>query len=270
MHSKLFAAFWLFVCSIAGAQTVGSAPTAVTVLQSRQFVFNSKALGREMLIKVRFPESYDSSEKTYPVLYLLDGDFFFAAATDIVQYLEWGKLMPEVIIVSPAYGNKKYPAQGGSNLRQFDFAVTPHGVVKEAHPERFYSFLKEELIPFADKNFRTDSTDRCLWGYSSGSAFGSYVLFHKKQPFQRYILLEGFLAQAVTDEKEFSKVHTDFPLRLFFGYGIQSPESKELLNSLKQRNYPNLSLHTVQLSNTEHFAIAGEGLTTGLKAVYKN
>ena len=62
-----------------------------------------------------------------PALYLLDGDHAFAMATDIVQYLIYGGHIPDLIIVSPAYDSKKAPDEGGKNMRDRDFDMTPEG-----------------------------------------------------------------------------------------------------------------------------------------------
>ena len=42
----------------------------------------------------------------------------------------------------------------------------------------------------------------------------------------------------------------------------------QVVDSLKRRNYKNLSLYNVQLKNIPHFSIPGEGFTLGLKTVY--
>jgi hypothetical protein len=271
MQLKLFATcLFLFSLSFSWGQSTTSPTGSPTIiLQSRQYTLHSNALDRDMLVKVRFPDGYEKSDKKYPVLYLLDGDFFFAASTDIVQYLEWGSMIPEAIIVSPAYGCKHEVDEGCANFRRKDFALTPYGSVKEVNPERFYSFLKDELILFADKNFRTDTANRCLWGYSRGGEFGAYVLFHEGQPFHRFILLEGLYNTVPIMEKEYCKAHADLPVKLFIGYGVPSAGGIEFISNLKKRGYQNLLLFEEQLKNVEHFSIAGEGLTLGLKMVYK-
>jgi len=240
----------------------------VKILQSRQYTLHSTALGRDMIVKVRFPDDYEKSDKKYPVLYLLDGDPFFAAATDIVHYLEWGNLMPQVIIVSPAYGFVHLAENGGTDFRTQDFSLVPNDAVKEAHPERFYHFLTDELIPFADKKFRTDPGDRCLWGFSASGSMGLFTLFQDGQPFNRIILLEGNYQPVVDFEKNYHNTHSDLPVKLFIGYGIQSPECRQVIDSLQKRSYKKLTLYSVQLKNVPHLSIPGEGFTLGLKTVY--
>jgi hypothetical protein len=99
--------------------------------------------------------------------------------------------------------------------------------------------------------------------------FGAYVLFNEGQPFHHIILLEGNYSPVLTFEQKHSTSHTDLPVQLFVGYGTQSSACRQLLANLTQRHYKNLRLYEVQLQNKEHFSIAAEGFTLGLKAVYK-
>ena len=55
-------------------------------------------------VYIRIPKYYHETNKRYPVLYLLDGDISFNMATSVVRYLQFGKDIPDLIIVAPAYG----------------------------------------------------------------------------------------------------------------------------------------------------------------------
>ncbi len=80
----------------------------VLIANSQLRHIRSSIIEQDYLIKVRLPETYADSTAVYPVLYLLDGDHAFAMATDIVQYLIYGEHIPDLIIVSPAYGSKNH------------------------------------------------------------------------------------------------------------------------------------------------------------------
>src|SRR5690349_11196279 len=89
----------------------------VPIANSELRSIRSSIIGQDYLIKIRLPETYVDNSSVYPVLYLLDGDHAFAMATDIVQYLIYGEHIPDLIIVSPAYGSKDAPHEGGTNMR---------------------------------------------------------------------------------------------------------------------------------------------------------
>src|SRR5687767_7261734 len=99
--------------------------TPVPIDNSELRYIRSAIVEEDYQIKIRLPETYEQSTATYPVLYLLDGDHAFAMATDIVQYLVYGNLIPDLIIVSPAYGSKDNPEEGGANRRDRDLVPFP-------------------------------------------------------------------------------------------------------------------------------------------------
>ena len=71
---------------------------------------------------VRLPKYYNESEKRYPVLYLLDGDISFNMAVSVVRYLQFGKDIPDLIIVAPAYGTLLNDDE--TNFRERDYTIS--------------------------------------------------------------------------------------------------------------------------------------------------
>jgi tetratricopeptide (TPR) repeat protein len=255
----------------AAAQTSPAAASnyaAVTIDGTELRTIHSSIVGQEYLLKVRLPDGYENSEKRYPVLYLLDGDFAFAMATDIVQYLEWGGHVPELIIVSPAYGSKRAPRTGGNNMRNRDLLpfARPSGG-DEPGAEKFLRFLGEELIPYVDAHFRTIPADRTLSGYSMGAGFGLYALFSQPGLFPRNVFVDGFASGITPMEAEFAARHTDLPATVYLSSGVPGAELR-FTNQLRERQYPGLRIEYAQLAGVTHDAVAAEGLTRGLKYVF--
>lgn len=270
---------WLLLLLLIGgsagpalAQGSPAAPAAhgpVPIAGTQLHTIHSAIVGQEYLVKVRLPDGYERSEKRYPVLYLMDGDLAFAMATDIVQGLEWGGHVPELIIVSPAYGSKRAPRTGGTNMRNRDLLPFAHPAVAEAPgAENFLRFLQEELIPWADATLRTDPADRTLWGYSLGARFALYALFARPGLFSRYVVVDGFASELLGMEAEFATRHTDLPATVFISAGLPRAELAQFMTRLQGRGYPNLKLEYVQLAGITHFAVGAEGLTRGLKYAF--
>ena len=57
--------------------------------------------------------------------------------------------------------------------------------------EKFYQFLKTELIQHIDTTYKTDKADRTLMGHSFGGYFALYALFRDSQS---YFTFSNFLA----------------------------------------------------------------------------
>lgn len=233
----------------------------VSIANSELRHIESSVIGQDYQIKIRLPEDYANTTNHYSVLYLLDGDHAFAMATDIVQYLIYGEHIPDLIIVSPAYDSKKAPDEGGKNMRDRDFDMTPEG-------DRYLEFLQKELIPFVESNYRVSPTDRTLWGYSSSGYFALYALFQKPDLFQKYIIVDGCDNEKHSEvEMIYAAQHTDLPIRLFISAPPERDSSK-FFDSLSRRNYANLRAEYAQLNDIGHFAVSAEGLTKGLVSVF--
>jgi hypothetical protein len=245
----------------------------VTIANSELRRLRSSIVGQDYLVKVRLPESYDEEKRTYPVLYLLDGDHAFALATDVVQYLIYCEQVPDLIIISPAYGSKAAPHEGAGNMRDRDLVpfympgtALPHGGAQ------YLQFVQRELLPFAESNYRIDSTRRTLWGYSYGGIFALYALLQNPKLFGQYIVLDGFDEQLLGMEEQYAAQHMSLPAKLFVaappgeGYSAQSA----FVDKIKSRGYGDLEVEFAQLSDLGHCGIAAEGLTKGLIALFRS
>ena len=242
--------------------------TPVPIANTELLEFTSSLVGQHYYIKVRLPERYFETARSYPVLYLLDGDHAFAMATDIVQYLIYGQHVPDLIIVSPAYGSKDTPEYGGTNMRNRDLAPfplewsnTPPGGAN------FLQFLEQELIPFVTSHYRVDVSDRTLAGYSLGSLFVIYTLFQKPGLFSRMIAIDGMDDRLFEMEEAFSKAHSLLPIRLFLSAG--EDDMSGLAEKMAKRGYAGLTLEHEHLNRIGHFAVSAEGLTKGLVSVFR-
>ena len=246
-----------------------SEPVPIANSQLRRI--RSSIVGQDYLIKVRLPETYAENTKAYPVLYLLDGDHAFAMATDVVQYLIYSQRVPDLIIVSPAYGSKSQPSEGGTNMRGRDLApFSWPGMELTPGAPQFLQFLQQELMPYVESNYRIDSRDRTLWGYSLGGMFGLYALFQSPQLFKRYIIIDGFDERFIEMEELYATQQTHLPSRLFVAAppGNWGSRLSLLVDTLKGRRHSGLELEFEQLSDIGHFAIGAEGLAKGLLSVF--
>ena len=93
------------------------------LLDTRGHVLLSDALAREVALTVWLPPSYESSDATYPVIYVLDAPmtFAFAAQGALITYFD--EAMPEVLVVG--VGEPLTSAyQWGAN-RARDYAPRP-------------------------------------------------------------------------------------------------------------------------------------------------
>lgn len=115
---------------------------------------------RQYHIHVRLPESYDPSKaKTYPVVYVLDGDSLFPLLAPTHLFLTNDEGIPDAIVVGIGYGSFD-PA---INKRDVDFAA-------DGAPQ-FQAFLKYQLIPQIERGYRADASRRVILGQSRAGYF---------------------------------------------------------------------------------------------------
>ena len=147
-----------------------------------QITFKSEVLNEDRSVIVFTPDTYNTNQASYPVLYLLDGGTHFHHASGIVQFLSAQGLIPEMIVVA---------VQNVDRTRDF----SPTQV--EDRPatggaEKFMAYLENELILFINKNYRAVSYD-ILMGHFFGGEFATYALLNRPQVFDAYIAVSPYM-----------------------------------------------------------------------------
>jgi hypothetical protein len=252
-------------------------PHPVQIERSEAFILHSEIAQDDFEIKIWFPDAYSTSDRNFPVLYLLDGDFAFGMATDIVQYLIYGNHVPNMVIVGIGYGTKTGVNEGGKNNRGRDLLHTLPEWAREIwdhNPDlyrgsHFMQCLIQEIIPTVEARYRIDPADRTLTGYSGGGYFVTHVLFETEGVFKRIIQVDGCREdEALVLEEQYALTHEDLPVRLFVSSRFSIDGDCSYVERLKARNYPNLMLEFCYQDVAGHFAAPADGLTRGLVAVF--
>jgi len=232
----------------------------------------SKEVDDTFYVYVRLPKNYESANKRYPVLYLLDGDISFNMATSIVRYLQYGKDVPDLIIVAPAYGTLLNDSEVNYRERDYTFYQIDN-FAGSGGGERFLNFIEKELVPFVDTNYRTNNR-RVLNGFSLGSLFALNILIKNPGIFNNYIVGSPYL---VNDADQISKKLLDInftpPLKnIFISVGeLEETEKykkpiKSIVDILKTKSAINVNF--AEFKNATHFTSPAEALTFGLKFVF--
>ncbi len=141
-------------------------------------VITSKILNENRTIWIYTPNKTSinsSADKSYPVLYVLDGDAHFYSTTGIVQQLSQANgALPEMIVVAIENTNR---------FRDF----VPANDLKKTNP--FVDFLSTELIPYIDKKYNT-APYKVLMGHSLAGLTAINMLTKFPDLFNAYIAIE--------------------------------------------------------------------------------
>jgi len=150
------------------------------------------------------------SKPNYPVLYILDGDSYFLSLMAMVQQLgviNGNTIFPEMIIVGVLNSN-------GNRTRD----LTPSKsslFTNSGGGENFTLFLKNELIPYMDKNYPT-APYRTLAGHSLGGLTVINTLLNHTSLFNAYIAIDPSMSydngklltqsENILKQKEFNRI----------------------------------------------------------------
>ena len=128
----------------------------VAKAQTRTVRIASKILGEERVLHVNLPPNYSVARQRYETVYLLDGH--------VRQFFDVTVASAGYDVVGDKY-DYAMPAQIVVGVDQRD-----RGTELGRNQELFTRFLVEEVVPYIDHNFRTN-TYRTLIGHSLGGRF---------------------------------------------------------------------------------------------------
>jgi predicted alpha/beta superfamily hydrolase len=252
------------------------------------FTMHSKFNKRDYRIYIYFPWSYFNNENiNYPVLYLLDARGGFFTVVAFLGGMNMAKELPQMMIVGI-----DYPTDSGlewAARRVWDY--TPTSVpgmdsyhskeygkeVKSGGASQFLTFIRKELIPLIESNFRTNS-DKTFMGFSYGGLFGMYTLFTAPETFDRYLIGSPSLwwDQSVIFEYEgkYYSNKKELPASVFISSGELEYRNrnnvKRMVDTLKGRSYRDLKLSTHIFENETHWSGWPTTYNWGIRELFKN
>jgi hypothetical protein len=253
----------------------------VSLENTEQFSIKSKFVNNEnYVIQVGLPNGYARSDKSYPVLYVLDGDKSFGMTKEITDWLTFTSEIRNIIIVGISYG-KGANSWWEKRTRDFtQYKDTAYYYYPNAGGAgNFLSFIKNEVFPVVNKNYRTLPDSNAIVGLSFGALLCSYVLFTQPDMFKSYIIISPSLFfnnnSILITEAEYFRNHKELNKTIFMAYGsldnndwVINPTT-ELIRIIQAHNYQGLKFTQQVFKGETHISVFPVALTHGLKVVFK-
>jgi len=246
----------------------------VTIPGSEIRKISSKIVtGQEYELHILLPGGYRNNEKKYPVVYLMDAQWDFPLLKSIYGQQYYDGFIPELIIVGVTWGGKN---PNPDSLRVRDYTPTNDGRIQSGGADRFLSFMRNELFPFMENNYRADASNRSIMGCSLGGLITLYALFTQPDLFKGYAAASPAISwdKNVLDqyEKKYFESKPSMPGRLFMSFGSVErglPRFQQLSALMKARNYPGLQVRSVVLENTGHSGTKSETFGRGIQYIFE-
>lgn len=200
--------------------------------------YKSKHTKIEYPYSVYLPPNYATSNKKYPVLYLTDGQWVKEFHKAVEAHHK------DFIVVAIE--------QGPEDRRMVDY--------KLPGATDYIRFLKEEIIPHIEKQYRTNS-NRIFWGASLGATVGEILLSQEtnaKPYFSTYALSDGAFWANPPEIQEKVKAALAQPktetISIFTSGTRQGNYIPNLnfVNRLQSLNNPTLDIKNIELKETHN------------------
>ena len=287
----------IFLCCVTGG---GSATAGAPYVLDGTEVRDVHAVGvkRDYQVFVALPDSYRTSSRRYPVLFVVDANYAFPLSRSIAQRLSRHAGMEEVIVVGLSYAK----GDTANFSRRRDYTPTtprshdytsdmPGRAIAFGEAEAYGRFITDDVFPLIAASYRADMGRKIFAGHSYGSLLGLQLLLSRPDAFEHYILGSPSLwyDQGVMfgRESDYAKAHKDMPASVFFGIGARETlaagkkrsrsedgadmvaDLKDFSRALKARRYPGLTTRLEVYADEDHASVFPLLLTHGLRAYLK-
>ena len=260
MYRIILASALFLICLTTAFSQSGHVAIAVNFQHS----IKSQAVAEDRTILVRVPVNYERSHTRYPVIYMLDAHPpYNAMMSGLVEQQVWGDVMSDAIVVGIQNTN-----------RTRDMTPTPGERADGGGAEKFLRFIETEVIPFVEKNYRTEPY-RIIAGHSLAGLFVIYTLTERPDLFNGYIAASPHLLwdknyQVKRAEESFKK-HSDWNKTLFVALGDE-PEYMDSYNAfqqlLKKSKLKNLDYEFRLFKGENHGSVVLPAYYAGLRKIY--
>lgn len=283
---KIINIFWIMLLffiqlSISNVFALNKSDSSIKSFQLSNTIvdrFMSHSNGIHYNLYIHLPKNYGLSTKHYPIIYLLDADYSFLLAKQIIEHLSDRNRIEEYIIVGIAYADFEYKKNRTRDYTPSYVSDGGYGAEYQKYSggaKKFYRFVNKELMPYMSKHYRIKKNTTFV-GHSFGGLFGIYLLLNHPETFDNYIIAspslwydDHLLLKAAKNKQTFS-VNKPIKLLLFIGEKENDgdyrmvDDVKNLNIIINKKIHQNLMSTLNIIPNMDHDTVFPSALTLGL------
>ncbi len=260
----------LAVLLLISSAAIAQPPTGTV----KRFTIKSTVLGEDRIILVRTPPGYETNKRSYPVLYMTDGDAHMGHTASTIEFLTQNGRIPDLIVIGvtntdrtrdltpakssdkDADGKLRFPTSGGA--------------------DNFLKFFETELIPEVEKQFRVQPY-RIFAGHSLGGLFAINALITKPGLFNSYVAVSPSLQwenhEALKRAETFLKNQTEMKVTLFVSIGNEpgaiGEDFDKFKDLLSKSNIKDFEWQAERMMDEDHGSVVLRSHYFGLRKVYE-
>lgn len=216
-------------------------------------------------IGITLPRNYSpNGNKSYPVIYLMDGEYLHDAFLGTLDYSAyWGDL-PDMILVS-LYQNQ-------NDERTTDCAIDPHTGLPDKTGNVFFEFFGGELVPYIEKKFKT-APFRIVAGHDLTAGFSDFYL-HKDNPlFNAYINMSPEFPEGMDENLPALCAKTNKKIFLYMCIADGDNDDlktdvQEMDKAMKVIDSKNFSYLYDEFQNTTHYSVVLQAVPRALYHIF--
>lgn len=232
--------------------------------QTEYLEVNSKILKNTRQLKVQLPRNYDANtKKTYPLIFIFDGDYLFEPIAGIVDYLSYWEEIPEAIIVG--VNQVGHRIEDGL-CDKTDFLPVGTGA-------QFYDFILFEVLDSLKENYKIGNFSVAV-GYDYMANFMNTFMFSNQTKFQGFINLSPDIAEGMVPylKEHFENSKNNIWYSLTTGSHDVAFLKKNIDNLNKvlgEVKNDLLSISYKSFENTNHYTLATYAIPYSLKNIFE-
>lgn len=236
----------------------------VSTSQIKYESISSQKLGETRQIKVQLPRNYEkNSEKRYPVVVVLDGDYLFEPVAGMVDYYSYWEDIPEMIVVGV----------NQDGIRMDDTYYSDQNFLPEGKGAKFFEFIGMDLLAQLDQKYRT-ANFKIIVGHDFTSNFINYYLLKQAPIFQGYINLSPDLAPEMANRVT-NALQTAQSKKWFY-LATSSDDIPKLKNDIlsfdnQLKNIDNemVSYKFQNFEDETHYSLVGKALPSAISSMFE-
>lgn len=233
--------------------------------QVTKIMYPSSKLNEEREITIGLPKSYEkNSEKKYPLVILLDGDYLFDPFSGELSFGAYWDDFPDVILVGIS--------QNKNNEREADCTIGETTGLPIDQGSSFFEFIGMEVLPYIQGKYRI-APFKIIAGHDTTAGFLNFFLYKDQPLFDGYISMSPVIENGMKIRIPERLSVIDKPI--FYYQSTADGDVKRVQNRIKELDSamivisnPKLNYKFDDFKDENHYSLVSHSIPNALRQFF--